>query len=79
MTRTTLDIDAPVLEEVKRLRDQEEVSLGKLVSRLLAEALASRPQEEGSFSLKWTARSMGARIELMDKETLYAALDEPER
>jgi len=79
MARTTLDIDTPVLKEVKRLRDQEGVSLGKIVSRLLAEALTAQSREQASTSLKWTAKSMGARIDLADKDALFAALDEPER
>ena len=79
MARTTLDIDTPVLEEVKRLRDQEGVSLGQIVSRLLAEALASQLNEEPAVGFRWTARSMGARIDLADKDALHATLDDPER
>jgi len=79
MARTTLEIDTPVLEEVKRLRDQEGVSLGQMVSRLLAEALASQRQLQPSTDLQWTAKSMGARVDLADKDALHAALDEPER
>jgi hypothetical protein len=34
--RTTVDIDDPILEEVKRLRTVEGKSLGRLISDLLA-------------------------------------------
>ena len=37
--RTTLDIDDPVLRELKRLQTKEGKSLGRLVSDLLARAL----------------------------------------
>ena len=42
MPRTTLDIDAPLLRELKKLQEKEGRSLGKIVSQLLAEALARR-------------------------------------
>jgi predicted DNA-binding ribbon-helix-helix protein len=40
--RTTIDLEAPVLEELKRVQQEEGVSLGKLASRLLADALDFR-------------------------------------
>ena len=41
--RTTLDIEAPVLKELRELQKREGGTLGALVSRLLADALA-RPR-----------------------------------
>jgi hypothetical protein len=40
MPRTTLDIDAPLLAELRKLQKEQRRSLGKIVSQLLAEALA---------------------------------------
>jgi hypothetical protein len=40
MMRTTLDIDAPLLRELKQLQKKEKKALGAIVSDLLAEALA---------------------------------------
>lgn len=77
MARTTLDIDAPILRELKRLRDREGKSLGQLASELLSEALArrrQRPEETPAFA--WTSEPMEARIDLEDKDALWAALDE---
>ena len=77
MSRTTLNLDTPLLEELHEMRMRERKSLGALVSELVAEALAhrarrqSRPQE-----LRWTTRSMGARVDISDKEAVFAALDE---
>jgi mRNA-degrading endonuclease RelE of RelBE toxin-antitoxin system len=48
--RTTIDIDDPILKDVKRLQKREGTSLGRLVSDLLAESLARRrkkPQRNG--------------------------------
>ena len=42
MPRTTVDIDAPLLRDLKRLQKREGLSLGRLVSDLLGEALGER-------------------------------------
>ena len=39
--RTTIDIDDPILKDLKRLQKREGKSLGRLVSDLLAQALAN--------------------------------------
>ena len=73
--RTTLDIDSPVLRELKALREREGRSLGALASELLAEALARRRPARTPSSFRWTSRPMRARIDLADKDALYAELD----
>lgn len=75
MARTTLDIDTPVLQELKRLQQTERKSLGRLVSDLLCEALGNRRQPSGPRELLWRAQDMGARVDIGDKEALHAALD----
>ncbi|HEY7816583.1 MAG TPA: antitoxin [Vicinamibacteria bacterium] len=77
MARTTLDIDTPLLEELKEMQRKEKKSLGVLVSQLLAEALARRSRRANPpRKLDWVSRPMGARVDISDKEALYAALDE---
>jgi len=77
MSRTTIDIEDPILNEVKRNAAAEGLSLGKAVSRLLAEALASQKiTKSGAPPLRWRASAMNARVDLADKEALYSALDE---
>jgi hypothetical protein len=74
--RTTIDIDDPILEEVRSLRRKEGKSLGRLVSDLLAQGLRARRAARGERrALRWVARPMAARVDLADKEALYAALD----
>ena len=76
MMRTTLDIDGPVLRELKQLQKREKRALGAIVSDLLADALGrhrTRPLKRPAFS--WTARAMHARVDVADKDALYAALD----
>jgi len=75
--RTTLDIDDPILRELKRLQKKERKSLGRLVSDLLAIAL--RRKEEAtpaSPPFAWISRTMGARYDLADREALLDAMDD---
>lgn len=78
MARTTVDIDGPVLRELKALQKMEKVSLGKIISRLLAQALSRRKAEEPARKFKWVSRPMGELVDLTDKEAVYAALDREE-
>jgi hypothetical protein len=75
MPRTTLDIDATVLHELKRRQQREGKSLGRLVSELLAVSLAADAPVDAPVPLTWTARAMAARVDLDDKDALHAALD----
>ena len=73
--RTTLDIDEPVLRELKRLQAKEGKSLGRLVSELLARALKEDAIPAVAPRPSWIAKPMGARVNLSDNEALYRALD----
>lgn len=75
MSRTTLDIDKPILEEIKRLHAREKKSMGRIVSDLLAEALASRQKAKMPTTFEWNTRAMGAKVNLDDKEAMYQLLD----
>jgi hypothetical protein len=75
MPRTTIDIDAPILRDLKRRQKREGKSLGRLVSDLLAQALHQSTAEGGPSSFRWIARSMRAQVDLADKEAVYEALD----
>jgi mRNA-degrading endonuclease RelE of RelBE toxin-antitoxin system len=75
--RTTIDIDDPILKELKKLVKKEGKSLGRAVSDLLAQAL-QRHKKSGRQPKKprWIYRDLGARINLDDKEALYATLEQ---
>jgi hypothetical protein len=74
--RTTVDIDEPVLKEVKRLTRREGKALGRVVSELLAESLGRRrAQAPAAPAFAWTTRRMDARVDLADKDAVQAALD----
>ena len=76
--RTTVDIDDPVLREVKKLHEKEGRSMGAIMSELLADALARRRSPRGAPELRWASRPMHARVDLADKDALHAALDRDE-
>jgi hypothetical protein len=76
--RTTIDIDDPILCEVKELQKIQRKSLGRLVSDLLAQALREgRDPRAPSKPPRWISKGMQARINLNDKEALYSLLDNP--
>jgi hypothetical protein len=79
--RTTVDIDDPILKDLKRLQRREGKSLGRLVSDLLALALATheRSSQPAAPAFKWISRPMQARINLADKHALLEAMDEIEK
>lgn len=73
--RTTLDIDDPILREVKAIHQKEGKSMGAIVSELLADALSRRGAHEARPPFRWVSRPMKARVNLADKEAVYAVLD----
>lgn len=74
--RTTVNIDDPVLKELKKLQKERGKSLGRLISDLLAQALRERKQaDKRPRARRWISRRMGVRMDPADKEALYAALD----
>ena len=73
--RTTVDIATPILEELKRIRKRNGGTLGELVNGLLAEGLKARRSDRVVQELHWTSQPMRARLDLADKEAVYALLD----
>lgn len=76
MPRTTLDIDASILKELKAIQRREGRGLGRIVSQLLAEAISHRRAAVTPPRLEWTSAPMGARVDLTDKVALHAALEQ---
>ena len=77
--RTTIDIDAPILDELRAIGQREGKSLGRIVSDLLAAALAKRrkrPEESGKRALEWTARPMAPRVDLGDRDAVWDAMED---
>ena len=78
--RTTIDIDGPILKEIKRLQKQQGRSLGRIVSDLLARSLAqAKAPAAGGPGFNWISRPMQARVDLADKQALQDAMDDEHR
>ena len=74
--RTTIDIDDPVLQDLKRLQKREGKSMGRLVSDLLVVALAqSHERQDVPAAFEWVSRDMGARVDVADRDALHDAMD----
>jgi hypothetical protein len=74
MPRTTIDIDAAVLRELKKRQRREGKSLGQLVSELLAASLREE-HEPPPEPFAWVAKSMRPLVDLEDKDAVYRILD----
>jgi hypothetical protein len=78
--RTTIDIDDPVLKEVKRLQKRTGHSLGRLISDLLARSLAeARQPEPDRPPFRWISGAMTAKVDLRDKDAVLDAMDRRHR
>ena len=76
--RTTLDLEKPVLDGLRKLQKEEKLPMGKIASRLLAEALARKQTTgRGSPAFKWVSADMGAKVDLADKDAIFRELDRP--
>ncbi|HVE50534.1 MAG TPA: antitoxin [Casimicrobiaceae bacterium] len=78
--RTTIDIDDPILKDLKRMQRREGKSLGRLVSDLLAQAMSdaeAKAKAPSVANFRWLTQTMGARVDLADKDALHDAMDGP--
>jgi len=78
MARTTLDLDAAILSELRRRGERERKSMGQVASELLAGALSEPPQSSSVRNFRWTSADLGLpRVDLEDTEALRRVLDQP--
>lgn len=75
MPRTTIDLDPTVLRELKRRARREGKSLGRVASEVLSAALERETLPVPPAPLAWSARPMGARVDLEDAEAVRRALE----
>lgn len=73
MPRTTLNLDAAVLRDLKRRQRRDPRPLGDIASELLAAALREPADEEPPF--RWISKPMGFKVDLEDKDAVWALLD----
>ena len=75
MTRTTVDLDPVVLDQVKELAARERSSIGRVLSDLASRALGDKPGNGARASFFWYSQPMHALIDLEDKDAVAAALE----
>jgi plasmid stability protein len=77
MPRTTFDLDATVLADLRRRAATEGKSMGQVASELLAGGLKDAPAEPRPLS--WARKDMGPfKIDLEDKEAVRSLIDREE-
>jgi hypothetical protein len=76
MARTTVDIDASVLRELKKRQERERKTLGQLISELLAKAMESEDETTPATPITWVVKDLEPRVDLEDKDALWSMLDE---
>jgi hypothetical protein len=76
MPRTTLDLDASVLSELRRRGRREGKSMGQVASELLAVGMAE-VADRPAPALEWRTDNLGEPlVDLEDKEAVRKVLDE---
>lgn len=78
MPRTTLDLDASVLRELRHRGQRQRKSMGVVASELLAGALADSDPPPEDTDFRWITADLGTPlVDLEDKDALLGALDRP--
>ncbi|MFO7984360.1 MAG: hypothetical protein R6U38_00730 [Desulfatiglandaceae bacterium] len=68
------------MKELKAIQQKEGKPLGRLISDLLARVLGEKPSIPPSEKpSQWISKAMGVRVDLVDREALYAAMDRETR
>ncbi|HEX5039882.1 MAG TPA: antitoxin [Candidatus Limnocylindria bacterium] len=75
MPRTTIDLEAGVLRELKRRRRETGRSIGQIASELLTGALQHASDQPSAQPMRWRSAPMSAKVDLEGKEALRRALD----
>ncbi|HEX6752151.1 MAG TPA: hypothetical protein VF093_00995 [Solirubrobacterales bacterium] len=71
--RTTIDIDATVLADLRNRATVEGKSMGQLASELLAIAMDEEVREPPP--LEWARKDLGLKVDLEDKDAVWRILD----
>jgi plasmid stability protein len=75
MPRTTLDLDATVLADLRRRAAAEAKSMGQVASERLAQSLRDEAPGEAR-PLNWATKDMGRfKIDIEDKDAVWRLLD----
>jgi Arc/MetJ family transcription regulator len=74
--RTTIDLDASVVQQLKQRSRRTGKSMGQIASELLARSLHDADKGAAAPRLAWVAGDLGLPyVDLEDKEAVRATLD----
>ena len=77
--RTTINIDNPILREVKKVAEKRGLTVGRVVSDLLADALhdvgRAAPQGGDSEPFRFITKRMGSLVDIDDVAAVLDAVD----
>ena len=80
MPRTTLNLDASVMRELRRRSERERKSIGELASQLLARELRRQGEPQQARPFAWVSRDLGKpTVDLEDADALAALLERHRR
>ncbi|MFL5901289.1 MAG: antitoxin [Solirubrobacterales bacterium] len=77
MPRTTFDLDATVLADLRNRAATERKSMGQVASELLAIGLDGKSVDEPP-PLRWARKDLGFKVDLEDKDAVWRILDAEE-
>jgi plasmid stability protein len=77
MPRTTLDLDATVLADLRRRAVAQGKSMGQVASEVLAVGLHDEITTEQP-PLRWARKDLGLKLDLEDKDAVWRILDAEE-
>lgn len=77
MARTTINLDATVLQELKARSAREQRPIGDVASDLLAAALKESEEAPAAEPFRWKSYDLGEyKVDLYDREALRRVFDE---
>ena len=77
--RTTIDIEGPILDELKRIKKKTAGTLSEVVNTLLAEGLTRRGSENAAPEIEWFSQPLRGRVDLDNKDAVQALLEDNRR
>jgi Arc/MetJ-type ribon-helix-helix transcriptional regulator len=77
MPRTTIDIDAPLLAEIKGMQGRDGKRMSEVVREALSRYLAEKERKHKPPLFSWIARPMALKVDLADKDAVHAVIEEP--
>ncbi len=77
MPRTTLDLDATVLADLRSRASDQGKSMGQVASEVLAVGLHDETTTEQS-PLRWARKDLGLKVDLEDKDAVWRILEAEE-